>query len=33
MSLVDELVAMSAGPSRWPRFADPARVVSQRLPG
>ena len=33
LSLVDELVAMSAGPSRWPRFADPARAVSERLPG
>ena len=33
LSLVDELVAMSAGPWRWPRFADPARVVSERLPG
>ena len=33
LSLVDELVAKSAGPTRWPRFADPARVVSERLPG
>jgi hypothetical protein len=29
LSLVDELVALSAGPSRWPRAADPARVVRE----
>jgi hypothetical protein len=32
LALVDELVALSATRSRWPRFADPARVISERLP-
>jgi hypothetical protein len=31
LALVDELVAMSVRPSRWPRFADPARVLSESL--
>jgi hypothetical protein len=29
LSLVDELVALSDRPSRWPRAADPARVVRE----
>jgi hypothetical protein len=29
LSLVDELVAMGGRRSRWPRFADPARVLSE----
>jgi hypothetical protein len=33
LALVDELVALSGRPSRWPRFADPARVLSESLPG
>lgn len=32
LALVDELVALRDGRSRWPRFADPARVLSERLP-
>jgi len=28
LALVDELVALSARPSRWPRAADPARVLA-----
>ena len=31
LSLVDELVALSGSSSRWPRFADPARVLSESL--
>jgi hypothetical protein len=29
LALVDDLVALSDGPSRWPRAADPARVVRE----
>jgi hypothetical protein len=29
LALVDDLVALSARPSRWPRAADPARVVRE----
>jgi hypothetical protein len=29
LSLVDELVALSDRPSRWPRAADPARVLTE----
>jgi hypothetical protein len=29
LSLVDELVALSSRPSRWPRAADPARVIQE----
>jgi hypothetical protein len=29
LSLVDGLVALSSRPSRWPRAADPARVLSE----
>jgi len=32
LELVDELVALSATPSRWPRAFDPARVLSERIP-
>jgi hypothetical protein len=32
LALVDQLAALSDRPSRWPRFADPARVLSERLP-
>src|SRR5919197_4677311 len=31
LSLVDELVALSDRPSRWPRAADPARVVRESV--
>jgi hypothetical protein len=31
LSLVDELIALGHRNSRWPRFADPARVLSESL--
>jgi hypothetical protein len=32
LALVDELIALSAKPSRWPRACDPARVLSEQIP-
>jgi hypothetical protein len=31
LALVDELVALGGKPSRWPRAADPARVLAERM--
>ena len=31
LSLVDELVTLNSRPSRWPRAADAARVLSERM--
>jgi hypothetical protein len=31
LALVDELVALGRKPSRWPRAADPARVLAERM--
>jgi hypothetical protein len=31
LSLVDELIGLGTRRSRWPRFADPARVLSETL--
>jgi hypothetical protein len=33
LSLVDELVAVGKRPSRWPRAADPARVLAEQAHG
>lgn len=30
LALIDELVALSDRPSRWPRAADPSRVLAER---